>query len=110
MATRKKAKTIKVNIPCCDHHGELSVSECEAIEINPRWCAYQAHPQGGWSLTHRATGYSAGKGLKTVAAVRRLAAAMERAYPPKRWNFTDPKAAKGMPKAKALSEKHGAYL
>lgn len=104
-------KQITLQIPVYDAlRQEATTKTVKATAINARWCAYRAARFSGWSLTHRATGYSAGKGLKTVAAVRRLCAALERAYPPKRWTFTDPKAVNGMTKARTIIEKHEAYL
>ncbi len=89
-------------------HGEPK--SVRAVLINARWCAYRADVLTGWSLTHRATGFAAGKGLRSVAAVKALARELERTYPVKAWTFTDPNAVKGMVKAKAVILKHEAFL
>lgn len=95
---------IDVRIPMTDGSDHI----VKAAEINPRWCAYRADKRSGWSLTHRGTGFSSGKGLKSVASAARLARKLERAYGVKRWTFNNPNAVKGMVLCPQIIRKHGA--
>lgn len=105
-AKRFRYRYVTITIP----HNDGAPIQRKSVLINARWCAYRADEFSGWSLTHRATGYSAGKGLRTVEHVRALARALERAYPAKRWTFTDPKAARGLIKAIGIIRLHEAFL
>jgi hypothetical protein len=79
----------------------------KARDINPRWFAHREGTISGWTLSHRLTGYAAGKGLSKFKDAVALAAALEKAYAPKRWEFTDAKKAKGFKKARAIVVAHG---
>lgn len=82
----------------------------DAYVLNPVFAAHRLDRYEPWTVTHRRTGWYAGK-TKTFTLARRLASALVRAVPAKHWRFTDPQTVRHNPtfaECKALVRRYGA--